>query len=151
MNKKEEFVKKHIKDALLVEMVTGFPARMLLAQAALETGWGQHIQGHNLFGIKDTSFFPGYTKMTTTEYVKDKKGRVVASFETFPSFLHSMMYYISLIKNNPRYQYAWLMYKYKPKEYYTELQKGGYATDPDYGEKCYNVYLSIEDGWIIES
>ena len=90
---------------------TGVPAELILAQAALETGWGRHEiatqQGHNsynVFGIKAGSQWQGKTTdIVTHEYVNGRRTKVVDTFRVYDSFEHAFTDYANLIGNNPRY------------------------------------------------
>ncbi len=125
----------------------GVDARMLLAQAALETGWGEHIlkdekgqSSFNLFNIKENRA-QGFNKVyaNTDEYFHGQKHNVKAAFRKYDSFADSFNDYVSFIKNNKRYQEA-LAHSGDAKQYMHQLQKAGYATDPNYAEKVINIY-----------
>jgi flagellar protein FlgJ len=129
-------------------LIGGSPA-VLLAQAALETDWGrkiiQHGSGdssHNLFNIKSD---PNWQKATTTaSTLEHKEGVLVkekANFRSYDSFKESFMDYVSLIKNNPRYQKA-LENAHEPAAYSKALQEAGYATDNQYASKIMGIMKS---------
>ncbi len=70
MSKTVTFVKKYLKPALDTELKHGFPSSFILAQAALETGWGASAIGNNIFGITAGRNWKGKTKTVTTfEYL----------------------------------------------------------------------------------
>ena len=146
MNVKEAFVKRFGRQAYLVGLATDFPPDILLAQAALETGWGRHIHANNLFGLKDLSFDPGASIAETTEVENGKNKKVKALFEDFDSPIESMLAYIALIRLSPRYHKAWLLRK-DPRKYFKALQEAGYATDPEYARKCLAVLRSLPADW----
>ncbi|MEH6467591.1 MAG: flagellar assembly peptidoglycan hydrolase FlgJ [Porticoccus sp.] len=124
---------------------TGVPAELILAQAALETGWGQHQittaegdNSFNLFGIKAGDNWQGRTtSVTTHEYVNGVRTAVIDKFRVYDSYEQSFTDYATLLGNNARYkdvltagnaeQAAWA------------LQEAGYATDPRYAEKLIAV------------
>jgi flagellar protein FlgJ len=124
---------------------TGVPAELILAQAALETGWGQHEiatqQGHNsynVFGIKAGSQWQGKTTdIVTHEYVNGRRTQIVDTFRVYDSFEHAFTDYASLIGNNPRY--AGVVQASNAEQAARELQRGGYATDPRYADKLVSV------------
>ncbi|MFG6665488.1 flagellar assembly peptidoglycan hydrolase FlgJ [Halomonas sp. HNIBRBA4712] len=120
---------------------SGVPAELILAQAALETGWGRHEiathQGgnsHNLFGIKAGSRWQGATTdIATHEYLNGQRTRMVDTFRVYDSFEHAFTDYASLIGNNPRYK--GVVDAPNAEQAARALQSGGYATDPRYAEK----------------
>ena len=124
---------------------TGVPAELILAQAALETGWGRHEiatqQGHNsynVFGIKAGSQWQGKTTdIVTHEYVNGRRTKVVDTFRVYDSFEHAFTDYANLIGNNPRY--AGVLQASNAEQAARELQRGGYATDPRYADKLVSV------------
>ena len=145
-----DFINKLWPYAAQAARLTGIDPRLLLAQAALETGWGRHIaednQGvssNNLFNIKASkadSRAPLAIK--TTEYVNGKPIRQTASFKTYPSVYESFQDYLDLIQGSARYQDA-LAHANDPEAYAHALQAAGYATDPEYADKILSVYHSL--------
>ncbi|NDL72143.1 flagellar assembly peptidoglycan hydrolase FlgJ [Vreelandella alkaliphila] len=124
---------------------TGVPAELILAQAALETGWGRHEittqnggNSHNLFGIKAGSHWQGKTTdVVTHEYINGRRTQVVDAFRVYDSFEHAFTDYANLIGNNPRY--AGVVQAGNAEQAARELQRGGYATDPQYADKLVAV------------
>ncbi|SDN87654.1 flagellar protein FlgJ [Halomonas shengliensis] len=120
---------------------TGVPAELILAQAALETGWGRHEistrdggNSHNLFGIKAGSSWRGETTEIVTHEVYDgRRQRIRDDFRVYGSFEEAFTDYANLIGNNPRYQAVTTAGS--PAEAARALQQGGYATDPAYADK----------------
>ena len=120
----------------------GVPAEVLLAQAALETGWGAHIisdatgaSSHNLFGIKATAAWQGErTAHRTVEFSDGIARRQVEPFRVYTDFDAAFADYVALIKGSPRYAEA-LARSEEPGGYLRELQAAGYATDPHYADK----------------
>ncbi len=91
----------------------GVEPRFLVAQAALETGWGKSMikqkdgsNSHNLFGIKANGWSGESAKVTTTEYVNGKATKQVAGFRAYDSFEQSFNDYVRLLENNERYKPA---------------------------------------------
>jgi len=127
----------------------GVEADVLLAQAALETGWGKSViklsdgtSSHNLFNIKaDKSWYGDKAKATTLEFRDGVANKQVAGFRSYASYQQSFDDYVNFIKTNPRYKVAIKMAK-QPERYMHELQKAGYATDPQYAEKVMKIYKS---------
>jgi flagellar protein FlgJ len=127
----------------------GIDPKALLAQAAIETGWGQHMihntsgqNSHNLFGIKADRRWQGDRAMVNTiEFDQGVPATKKAPFRVYDSFADSMQDYVGFVKQNPRYEEA-VKQSQSPQDYFSELQKAGYATDPDYAKKV----LSVLDG-----
>ena len=139
---REDFVQHHRAAAERVARSSGIPASFMLGQAGHETGWGKgeirHKDGSNsfnLFGIKAGKGWTGkVAEVTTTEYINGAPRKVVAKFRAYDSFEESFRDYARLINDNPRYEKA----REKTQSavaYATELQKAGYATDPQYAAK----------------
>jgi flagellar protein FlgJ len=124
----------------------GLPTEALLAQAALETGWGGHIMhaaeggsSHNLFGIKaDQRWSGSRVRQETLEFEQDVAVRRREYFRTYDSFEESFRDYVAFLKENPRYLDA-LQNTRDATEYFKALQEAGYATDPDYANKILRV------------
>jgi len=122
MGIKEDFIVRYAPCALKAARATGFPADILLAHAALETGWGRHVPENK---------------------------SIVASFEDFESPLDSMICYIGLLRTLPRYRKAWNhAIKGEAIEFFHALQKAGYATDPLYASKLIAVWKSLPKNWL---
>jgi len=113
----------------------------LLAQAALETGWGQKMirkgdgnNSFNLFGIKADQRWSGDKAIVPTlEYEDGVAVRQKAAFRAYDSFADSFKDYASFLQSNPRYQPA--LKANDGGSYLSSLQEAGYATDPRYAEK----------------
>lgn len=118
----------------------------LLAQAALETGWGRHVmqhrQGdssHNLFGIKADSRWQGdKVQVSTLEYRDGVALKTRANFRAYDSFEQSFSDYVDFLQRNPRYRAA-LSKTADPEAYFSALQDAGYATDPAYADKIKRI------------
>lgn len=125
----------------------GIDANVLLAQAALETGWGRSViknargeSSFNLFNIKaDKSWQGKQMQVSTVEYDQGVVKREVAAFRAYSSYKESFEDYVDFIKSNPRYSEA-LRKVDNAAKYVRELQKAGYATDPRYAEKVMTIY-----------
>ena len=125
----------------------GLDPKLLMAQAALETGWGQWIakdasgiSSNNLFNIKaHIGGEASLVHISTTEYVDEMPIRMMASFKTYPSIEHSFNDYVALIQGSPRYKIA-LANTHHPKDYMDALHQAGYATDPSYAAKIWSIY-----------
>ncbi|MGM9453233.1 glucosaminidase domain-containing protein [Legionella bozemanae] len=147
----DEFVKSIWPQAKQAASLIGLDPKILMAQAALETGWGKFVtkdidgsSSNNLFNIKSGSNNGlDSVDVKTTEYIADTPIKVNASFRKYSSIEHSFNDYISLIKGSERYQNA-LASTGNPELYVNELHKAGYATDPEYGTKILSIYHGEE-------
>jgi flagellar protein FlgJ len=142
----QEFVSQLLPAAKEAAQQLGLDPLAMIAQAALETGWGKHMihteQGtnsHNLFGIKANEHWQGdRTVVSTVEFENGIAVPKKAPFRNYDSFSEAMQGYVDFLKENPRYQQA-LNTSHDSKNYFKELQEAGYATDPAYAEKVLAV------------
>jgi flagellar protein FlgJ len=148
------FVEQHQAAARSAEAQTGIPATFMIAQSALETGWGRkeilHGDGspsYNLFGIKAGAGWKGpVAEITTTEYVEGKAQKVVARFRAYGSYAESFADYARLMRESPRYAgiaargaKGTLNGQGGAVAFAQGLQRAGYATDPAYADKLTRV------------
>lgn len=127
--------------------VTGIPARFILGQAALESGWGRReitsadgANSFNLFGIKATGGWTGkVAEVATTEYVNGVPQRRVEKFRAYDSYAHAFRDYAQLLSNNPRYQNVVANPSGDAHGFAWGLQRAGYATDPNYANKLIRI------------
>jgi flagellar protein FlgJ len=125
---------------------SGIPAKFMLGQAALETGWGKReiknadgSTSHNLFGIKAGPGWNGkVVSAVTTEYVNGVPETRMEKFRAYDSYADSMRDYARLIGTNPRYQGV-MAAKGDATQFAQGLQKAGYATDPFYASKLARI------------
>ena len=142
----EAFQNRLQADAEAASRVTGIPAKFMLAQAALETGWGKKeirardgSSAHNLFGIKATGNWTGKTvDATTIEYVNGVAQRKVEKFRAYDSYSEAFQDYAKLLRSNPRYEKV-LANAQDAHGFAYGLQRAGYATDPHYAEKLSRI------------
>jgi len=124
----------------------GASPEALLAQAALETGWGKAVirhpdgsSSHNLFNIKADRRWDGESvAKSTVEYRDGVAAKEVARFRAYDSFEASFDDYVNFLQSNPRYAEA-LRRTDDPKQFVRALQDAGYATDPAYARKIGNI------------
>lgn len=153
----DDFVKSIWPKAKQAASLIGLDPKILMAQAALETGWGKFVAkdadgstSNNLFNIKTGSNKEFESvQIKTTEYIANTPIKMNASFRKYPSVEHSFNDYVSLIKQSDRYQSA-LANAGNPELYVNELNKAGYATDPNYGTKILSIYHGDELNQAIE-
>ncbi len=144
-----DFVKKLLPHAEKAAKELGLDPKALLAQAALETGWGKNVMqkpngdsAFNLFGIKaDKSWQGERVRVATLEYDGATASKRQAQFRSYNSFAESFADYAQFIKTNARYQEA-LAAADNVNDYWQELQAAGYATDPAYAKKLESIYKS---------
>jgi len=145
----QHFVNRLWPHAAQAARELGVPPHFLLAQAALESGWGRHeirrsdgSPSHNLFGIKAGSDWHGAVAYaTTTEYVNGKPTTRREPFRAYASYAEGFRDYAHLLKNNPRYAPA-LAGGADAAVFAQGLQRAGYATDPMYADKLTRVIHS---------
>jgi len=150
-NSAKEFINDIWPYAQRAADVLGVDADVLVAQSALETGWGKHTPKHadgsnsfNLFGIKADDRWQGEKlEITTREYRHGVMQQEQAKFRAYESPAQAFEDYTNFILDNPRYQQA-LERGYDGEAYARELQKAGYATDPDYAKKIDRIRNSEE-------
>ncbi|VTU26685.1 Peptidoglycan hydrolase FlgJ [Variovorax sp. PBS-H4] len=143
--KVDAFVDRMGAPAQAASEASGVPAPLILAQAALESGWGKReiraddgTQSYNLFGIKADRGWKGPTvETTTTEYVDGEPQKVRAKFRAYGSYEEAFTDYAKFITRNPRY--ANVLATDDPAAAAHGLQKAGYATDPQYGQKLVRI------------
>lgn len=141
-----DFIARLQAHALQASRATGIPARFLLGQAALETGWGRHeIRGrdgrpsYNVFGIKAGPQWRGRTvEVLTTEYVAGVAHRVAQKFRAYSSYAEAFADYARLLQRSPRYARV-LAQSGDAVSFARGLQRAGYATDPRYAQKLTRV------------
>lgn len=124
---------------------TGVPAHFMVAQAALETGWGKselrHADGStsfNVFGIKAGRSWQGpVVESTTTEYVNGVAQKQLERFRAYGSYAEAFRDYSSMLSANPRY--AGVLGVQDAGSFARGLQRAGYATDPMYAAKLERI------------
>jgi peptidoglycan hydrolase FlgJ len=144
--KVDAFVDKLAAPAQAASAATGIPARFIIGQAALESGWGKSeirkmdgSTSHNVFGIKASKDWTGKTVSTvTTEYVNGKPQRTVEKFRAYDSYQEAMTDYASLLKGNPRYAQV-INSAHDVNGFANGMQRAGYATDPHYAKKLMSI------------
>jgi flagellar protein FlgJ len=142
----QQFQDKLMSHAEEASRATGIPAKFMLGQAALETGWGKReirnpdgSSSHNLFGIKAGPNWKGKTvQVATTEYVHGVAQKRMESFRAYDSYADSFRDYASTLKNNPRYQNV-IAAGNDASGFARGLQRAGYATDPQYAAKLSKI------------
>ncbi|MFZ6658183.1 flagellar assembly peptidoglycan hydrolase FlgJ [Undibacterium sp. TJN19] len=145
-NHVREFQEKLTAHAEQASLETGIPAKFMLGQAALESGWGRReiktadgSTSHNIFGMKATRGWKGKTvDAVTTEYVNGVAQRKVEKFKAYDTYADAFKDYAKLITKNPRYENVIANSK-DASSFAQGLQKAGYATDPEYANKLTKI------------
>ena len=149
-NEPKDFVSALIEPAKSVQKEIGVPFQVIIAQAALETGWGQKIikdqngdSSNNLFNIKADSRWAG-DKITkdTLEFEQGAMIKKSEPFRMYETLSDSVDDYINFLSTSERYQDA-LQGSGNVEHFLQGLQKAGYATDPQYADKILGTLKTV--------
>jgi flagellar protein FlgJ len=140
-----DFVSQMSAPAKAAERLSGVPARLILGQAALESGWGKREiryddgrTSYNLFGIKAGESWHGkVVNVMTTEYENGVPKKVLQPFRAYNSYAESFADYARLIGDSPRYE--GVARAHDEIDAARKIQAAGYATDPRYADKLIGV------------
>ena len=141
MSKQTNFIKTVSKFAVEDQKRSGVLPSLTIAQSILESSYGTSelaTKGNALFGIKATKEWNGktYTK-TTSEYVKDKKIYIKATFRAYDSWEESIKDHNSFLSGKKRYSKVVNEKDYK--KACIAILSAGYATDPNYANKLIEI------------
>lgn len=148
----KDFVSALTEPAKTVQEKLGVPYQVVIAQAALETGWGQKIISHdngassnNLFNIKADNRWDGAKiQKDTLEFEQGAMVKKSAPFRAYQSIAESVNDYVDFLSGSDRYQDA--LDKSSDVEHFLHgLQKAGYATDPQYAEKIMATLRTVSN------
>ena len=142
----EAYIREVWNHAVQAGQRIGLDPNVLVAQSALETGWGRKViqaadgrSSFNLFGIKAGGQWAGETASVNTVEYRDGLASIErASFRVYDSVAASFEDYVDFLSANPRYQSA-LEKAADGREFVRELQGAGYATDPEYADKIISI------------
>jgi flagellar protein FlgJ len=146
----KDFVTALTEDAKRVEAKLNIPFEVVIAQAALETGWGQKIiktesgqSSNNLFNIKADKRWDGdKTNKETLEFEQGAMVKKREPFRVYETIGDSVNDYINFLSNSERYKSA--LDKADDVEHFLHnLQGAGYATDPKYAEKIKGTLRTV--------
>lgn len=151
MNTPDDFVTHLWPMAEKAAAALGVEPKAILAQAALETGWGRAVirnndgrSSFNLFNIKSSSDWNGDSVVKSSLEFNDGVARQEKSaFRSYTSYAESFTDYVNFIKSNSRYENA-LKEGKSASNYLRELQQAGYATDPRYAEKIESIMNRVQ-------
>lgn len=163
--KPSEFVKAYLPYAKETERKTGISAKAILAQAALESGWGKAAPGNMFFGVKDTDGINGNEQLlTTTEYSRRTDLKFPVIISVTPVIRNGQKWFKYMVKDyfrkyntpeecftdhanfffkNKRYRQA-LTVKHDPYKFAEAIAAAGYATDPNYAKTLKQIISMIE-------
>jgi len=144
-----EFITQLWGEAREAAASLGVSPQVLLAQAALESGWGRAIprmatgeSSYNLFGIKAGRSWSGASVVHAThEFENGAMQARKDAFRAYDSYADSFNDYVKLLRNSKRYEPV-VSGTGDPAEFYRGLQKAGYATDPNYANKLIGLLES---------
>ena len=148
---REDFVQAVLPSARAAAAQLGVDPEVVVAHAALETGWGRSMPvdaagkpSFNLFGIKAGERWSGATADShTQEFAAGRMQEVSASFRSYASPENSVQDYVDFLKSSPRYATA-LNTGGDAAAFARGLQRGGYATDPDYVTKLSTLAAQLK-------
>ena len=135
----EAFIASIAPTAKAMAEELGIDPRIVIAQAALETGWGTSVKGNNLFGIKSHGK-EGGLMVRTHEVVDGKRIKVRDSFRQYDNYDESIADYGNFLQQNKRYKP--MLQAATLREQVEALGKSGYATDPKYADKVIAIAKS---------
>jgi len=127
----------------------GVAPEAIVAQAALETGWGKHVMpdkdggsSFNLFGIKASGGWSGeQVSKQTLEFEDGVPRRQSAKFRAYTDVAGTFDDYTRFLSDNPRYSNV-RGHGNDVSGFASALQASGYATDPHYADKITRVLES---------
>lgn len=146
-----QFIVEWFEPAKKASKMSGIPYEVIIAQAALETGWGKkqiktadNQPSHNYFGIKATSSWKGNsTRLTTREFLNNNMVKIQDEFRVYKSKQHALTDYLDLLTKSPRYRAV--VNAPDARTAAKALQDAHYATDPNYSEKLIQIISRIEE------
>jgi flagellar protein FlgJ len=146
------FVREVMPHAIRAAGKLGVSPLALIAQAALESGWGERLPrradgstSFNVFGIKAGGAWAGERAAArTVEYRDGRPEEQAAEFRAYPSLAAAFDDYARLIASDPRYAGARAGAGDDAARYFAELQSAGYATDPAYAVKAGRVLERVK-------
>lgn len=145
MSRADDFIEQILPHALAAQEKYGVPASLTIAQAAVETGWGQHVKGNNYFGIKAGKSWDGETIRFNTHEVFD--GNRVAMPDNFRAYMgieESVMNYAHTLANHSEWKKDLSAAQGDSLKTIEGMQSGSmkYATAPTYTKLISNVITS---------
>ena len=161
----KEFIKQYKPFALETERKTGISHLFILAQAALESGWGKSVPGNMFFGVKAGKDTPANKKqlLTTTEILSSPNLKHLFPLVISVKMLSSGKYkytvkdwfrkydtpeecftdHAQFFFKNKRYAKA-LLVRNDPYKFADEVAKAGYATATNYADSLKKIIKMLE-------
>ena len=139
---KQDFISRLTPVAKEVATNLGISHKIVLAQAALESGWGRSVKGNNLMGIKSHGEAGG-VDVVTHEVLNGKRVKITDSFRQYASPEDSIRGYGDFLKANSRYRHFLGAGVENEDAQLSALQSSGYATDPKYSHKLKSIINSL--------
>lgn len=144
-----KWVAKLMPGAEATAFKIGVSPEAVIAQAALETGWGRAAIGNNIFGIKAGAGWKGKTQDVATW--EDTNGaaaggeiNIVDRFRDYDSLADSFADHFAFLERNTRYRAAGVFARAGDEAYFAALQRAGYATDPAYAAKLGSILRTVK-------
>ena len=141
---KEAFLAAYTPVAKEVANDLGISHKIVLAQAALESGWGKSVKGNGLMGVKSHGE-EGGVDVVTHEVVNGKRVKITDSFRQYDTPEDSIRGYGKFLKANSRYRHFLRAGAENEDAQLSALQSSGYATDPMYSQKLKNIMKGLPD------
>jgi hypothetical protein len=146
-----EWVAKLMPGAEPTAFRIGISPEAIIAQSALETGWGKSAIGNNIFGVKDhakDNWHGKYQEVMTWEDVNGAEPggavQIIARFRDYDSIAESFADHFKFLEENSRYRDAGVFARAGDEAYFAALQRAGYATDPAYAAKLSSILRTVK-------
>jgi len=143
--KEMTFLQSVVLAAQQSQKACGIPASVTIAQAILESGWGQSKlaqEANNFFGVKAKQG-EDYAEFSTTEFLNGRKKEVMARFARYSSPVESFRAHAALLSTLPRYKPA-MACAHDPGAFAKQIQLCGYSTNPSYAESLIAVIRAFD-------
>ena len=145
MQKLAEWTREMMDAAGPTALSLGRSREAIVAQAALESGWGDRAIGHNIYGIKADAAWHGPRRIERTrEVINGQSIMIDAEFRDYPSFAASIADHFTFLQKNSRYADAGVFTARTDQDYFEALQRAGYATDPNYARSLRDMLASVK-------
>lgn len=139
-----EWVAKLMPGAEPTARKLGISPEAIIAQAALETGWGKAAIGNNIFGIKAAGWNGKTQSVLTWEHINGQNVQIMDEFRDYDSIADSFADHFSFLEKNSRYKKAGVFEAKGDVAYFEALQRAGYATDPAYAAKLSSILNTVK-------
>ena len=137
------FITMALPAAKTVSQTWNIPVSVILAQSALESGWGQHVKQNAYFGIKGHSPSGKSTSFGTTEVINGKVIHIKDTFRAYTDYADAADDYGRFLNENKIYAAAFAFSK-DPLKFVAAVAKAGYATSPDYQKSLTSIIVGFK-------